>query len=228
MSSRVNRSLLLAGLLALVPAAGRSQQETGYELRPGDKVTIEVFTAAGEKVDVIAGERILDRNGDIYLPYVGTVRALDLDQASLRELLVASYKGFYEDPVVDVKVELRVNVTGAVGRPGQYFLDPSATLFDALAAAGGANVEYAVVGAQIPGNPREVQLVRGAERLTLNLHPADISDDVLLMTIRSGDWLHVPPENRTAIRDQVLFWGSLVSFATGIASLIVLTTGVGR
>ncbi len=222
MSSRVYSSLVVAVFLALMPRPAVAQEEVFYTLRPGDKVTIEVFTSAGEKVDVVAGERILDRNGDVYLPYVGTVRASGLDQNSLREVLVTGYGSFYADPVVNVKVLLRVNVTGAIPRPGQYFMDPTATLLDALAAAGGANIEYATVGSMIPGDPRNVQLVREGMRQILNFHPTQITDETLHLRIRSGDWIHVPAENKTAVRDQVLFWGGLISLASSTISLVIL------
>jgi len=118
-----------------------------------------------------------------------------------------------------------VNVTVAVPHPGQFYLDPSATLIDALAAAGGANTEYAITGNMIPGDPRRVQLVREGVRQILNFHPADISEETLRTRIRSGDWIHVPPETKTAVRDQVLFWGSVLSFVTGMASLVLIISG---
>lgn len=225
MSPRANRIAFLALLLALVPSPAAAQDDGPYILLPGDKITLEVFTSAGEKVDVVAGERILDRRGDVFLPYVGTVHAAGLDQNSLRELLVAGYGGFYAEPVVNVKVLLRVNVTGAIPRPGQYFMDPTATLLDALAAAGGANIEYATVGSMIPGDAKNVQLVRAGVRQVLNFHPSQITEETLHIRIRSGDWLHVPAENKTAVRDQVLFWGGLISLASSTISLIIL---IGR
>ncbi len=222
MSSRRSRSLALAGLFALLPTLVAARQDVTYSLRPGDRVTVEVFTAAGQKVDVVAGERILDRNGDVYLPFVGTIHATGLDQTTLRETLVTAYEAFYSEPVVNVKVELRVSVTGAVPRPGQYFMDPTATLLDALSQAGGVNPEYAVVGNQIPSDPREVQLVRDGVRHVLNFRPGEITEETLGMRVRSGDWLHVPAEDKTAVRDQVLFWGSVLSFVTSVAGLVVL------
>ena len=206
----------------MAPKPAHPLQDSGYSLRPGDKVTVEVFTSAGGKVDVVAGERILDRNGDVYLPFVGTVQAAGLDQNSFREVLVAGYGSFYADPVVNVKVQLRVNVTGAVPRPGQFYLDPTATLMDALSSAGGANTEFAVTGNMIPGDARNVQLVRDGVRQRLNFHPSQIADETFNMRIRSGDWLHVPSQNKTAVRDQVLFWGSLISLASSTISLVIL------
>ncbi|MDP2857808.1 MAG: polysaccharide biosynthesis/export family protein [Bacillota bacterium] len=225
MFPRVRSTLVLAGLLALTPLHAPAQQEQEYFLRPGDRLTIEVFTSAGVKVDVVAGERVLDRNGDIYLPYVGTVRAAGLDHNSLREHLVQVYGVFYAEPVVNVKAQLQVSVTGAVPRPGRYYLDPTATLVDALAEAGGPNIEYAVTGSQIPADPREVQLVREGLRQSLNFHPNDITEELLQMRIRSGDWIHVPSQDRTRIRDEVMFWGSLLSLASSIVGVVIL---IGR
>jgi protein involved in polysaccharide export with SLBB domain len=225
MSPRVHRALLLAGLLWWAPSAAWSQQDPRYSLQPGDKVTIEVFTAAGARLDVVGGERILDRDGDLFLPYVGTVHAAGLDQTSLRDLLVTGYAGFYADPVVNVKVQLRINITGSVPRPGQYFMDPTATIMDALAQAGGVNPEYAAAGGQRPADPRHVQLVREGERTVMNLHPAEITDETLRILVRSGDWVHVPMQHRTAVRDQVLFWTNLLSLTAGVVSLVIL---IGR
>jgi len=222
MSSRARRTLLLAGLLAWAPQAARSQQASSYVLQPGDKVTIDVFTSAGARVDVVGGERILDRNGDIYLPYLGTVHVSGLDQVSLRDVLVAGFGGFYSEPVINVKVQLRINITGAVPRPGQYFMDPTATLMDALSLAGGVNVEYAVAGSQIPADPRRVQLIRAGERRTVNFHPAEIAEETLQTVVRSGDWIHVPAQNRTRVRDEVMFWGTMLSFVTGVISLVFI------
>jgi polysaccharide export outer membrane protein len=225
MSSRIRSSLLVAGILVLLPLPAQAQEEVAYTLRPGDKVTLEVFTSAGDKVDVVAGERILDRNGDVYLPYVGTVRAAGLDQNSLREVLVAGYSVFYAEPVVNVKVQLRVNVTGAVPRPGQYFLDPTSTILDAMAAAGGANIEFAPTGNVIPSEARRVQLVREGVRQVLNFHPSEVTDETLRLRIRSGDWVHVPPDTKTAVRDEVLFWGGLISLTSSVITLVLLIIG---
>jgi protein involved in polysaccharide export with SLBB domain len=218
------RSLLAPAFLLLSLAIPLSAQDPGYALRPGDRITLDVFTAAGERVDVVSGVRILDREGRVFLPYVGTVLASGMDETGLRESLTERYGDFYDDPVVNVKVELRLNITGSVGRPGQYFLDPSATIVDALAEAGGATAEVAVNTIQIPADQSQVRLVRDGGTILLNVRPDEITTEVIQMRVHSGDWIHVPARQRSRIRDELTFWGSIVSFLSGVATLIVVAT----
>lgn len=224
MRPRIPPSLLLAGLLALVPRAGEAQSDSYYSVRPGDKVTIEVFSSAGQRIDVVVGERVVDRNGEIHLPFVGTIRAQGLDENALRNLLIETYGAFYPDPVVNVRVELRVNITGAVPRPGQYYLHPTATIIDAITLAGGTNPEYSVTAQVYPANAKEVRLLRDGQRYTLNFHPNEATPETLNLRIQSGDWIHVPTRTQSFIRDQIMLWGGVVSFISGVTTLILVAT----
>lgn len=210
-------------LVCAVPAT--AQEEPGYEIRPGDRLTTRLFTAAGSEVGVVDGERIVDVNGNVFLPYVGSVRVAGYDETRLRDLLVDAYRQFYDDPVVDIRVELRVNVTGAVGQAGRYYLDPTATIMDAMAAAGGVGSEFAVSGTQVPADPTAVRLVRDGELIILNLRPDEVDRSVLLMRIQSGDWFHVPSRARSRVRDEITFWGSVISFVASAIGLVIL---IGR
>lgn len=219
------RALFLLFLLGSAAPRFPAQAQDSYAIRSGDRVTTQLFSAAGEEVGVIGGERIVDRNGDVFLPFVGSIQVAGLDETGLRDLLTRRYSTFYDQPVVDVRVELRVNITGAVGQPGQYFLDPTATVADAIAEAGGLGPEFAVSNLQIPSDPGRVRLVRDGEARILNLRPEDVADEVLNMRIQSGDWFHVPYRQRSRIRDEVTFWGSVISFAASVVGLVVL---IGR
>jgi protein involved in polysaccharide export with SLBB domain len=214
------RSLLVFALLLVAPVS--AQEVATYAIRPGDRVTLDVFTAAGERVDVVSGSRIIDRNGALYLPYVGSVHAAGLDETALREELTRRYGTFYDQPVINVKVELRVNVTGSVGRPGQYYLDPSATVIDALAEAGGPSSELAVNTYQIPSDQSRVRLVRDGQTFELNVRPDEITPEVIQMRIHSGDWLHVPARKRSRVRDELTFWSTVTSFVTSVVVLVIL------
>ena len=89
-------------------------------------------------------------------------------------------------------------------------------------AAGGASSEYAVNTIQIPADQRNVRLVRDGQTLILNIRPDEITPEVVRMRIRSGDWIHVPARERSRVRDELTFWGSIVSFSSSVIALIIL------
>jgi polysaccharide export outer membrane protein len=216
------RFLILASFALFYGTGISAQANESYSVRAGDRITIQLFTAAGQKVNVVEGQRIIDRNGEVFLPYVGTVILAGLDQAGVRNLLTERYEAFYSDPVLDLKVELRVSVTGAVPRPGQFYLDPSATVAEALTLAGGTTPEFAIANVNLPSDPTRVRLVRNGVSTIVNFRAEEVSYETLQLRIKSGDWLHVPYQRRSWIRDEVQFWGSVVALAASSISLIVL------
>jgi polysaccharide export outer membrane protein len=218
---------LLAGLLGS-PLAGQapSVETQVYGLRPGDRLTISFYTAAGRELPEVAGRRTVDRNGEIFLPYVGTVAVEGLDATEVRARLVELYGGFYADPVVDVVAELRVNVTGAVNAPGNYYLDPSSTVLDALAAASGTGLDVGGfgVGGTVPSDISRVRLVRDGRTRILDLSPDDIAPEALSLRIQSGDWVFVPALRQSRLRQEVLFWGNVVGLLASVVSVIVVVS----
>ena len=79
-------------------------------------------------------------------------------------------------------------------------------------------------GNVIPANPREIRLIRDGQSFIFNLHPAEATQEAMDLQVQSGDWIHVPPQTRSATRDNILFWGSIVSLLSGVASLVLLAT----
>ncbi len=216
-------SLPLA-LLAIVPANPASAQESG--VRAGDKVTIDFYTAAGNQLSEITGERIVNRDGELFLPFVGTAHVEDLTAREIRELLTERYSEFFSDPVVEVTVKIKVNVTGAVARAGSFFLDPSSTVIDALSGAGGTGtgLDLRGIGSGAP-DARNVRLVRDGVTRVLNLDPLGGDRAAIDMPIQSGDWLHVPPMPRSRTRENIQFWGTLVSLTAGVIGVIIAVSG---
>ncbi len=77
----------------------------------------------------------------------------------------------------------------------------------------------------VAGNPSAVRLVRDGQTIILDLRPETADPRVLAMRIQSGDWIHVPPRPRSRFRDEIQFWGSLVSLFTSMVAAVVL---IGR
>ena len=145
-----------------------------------------------------------------------------LNPEQIRSLIVSSFQPFYNNPVVTVNVRLRVNITGVVGTPGHYFLDPTTTMMDALAIAGGIGSEVAVHSATEAANPGAVRLLRDGRTILWDMRPEVADQTALEMLIQSGDWIHVPIRPRSRWRDDIQFWGSLASLFTSVAAAVII------
>jgi polysaccharide export outer membrane protein len=216
--------VVLLSVLAPRASAQAGGSELSYGIQPGDQITTAFYTAGGELLASVQGDRIVDRDGNVYFPYVGTVRVQGLDAVQIRELLIQKFEPFYNDPVITVNVRLSVNVTGVVASPGHFLLDPTSTIVDALATAGGAAGEVSV-GNNIAGNPSEVRLIRDGQTMVLDLRPENVDRTALEMRVQSGDWIHVPPLPRSRWRDEIQFWGSLISLFTSIVAAVIVVSG---
>ncbi|RMH20818.1 MAG: hypothetical protein D6701_03455 [Gemmatimonadetes bacterium] len=220
-------TLLALGVLLLTAPQGVAAQEgTSPGVRPGDKVTIAFYTAAGNEMDEIAGERIVDRNGKLFLPFVGTVAVAGLDADGIRRLLTERYAEYFADPVIEVTVQIKVNVTGAVRNPGSYFLDPSSTVIDAIAEAGGTGTGLDISG-QFGGaaDISAVRLVRDGVPRIVDLDPDRAGIEVVQMPVFSGDWIHVPPKSESRLREDIQFWGGVVSLVGGVVAVFIALGG---
>jgi len=191
-------------------------------VQPGNQVTIAFYTAAGMRLAEVSGERDVDSNGELFLPFLGTVSVVGLETAEIRKLLEDRYGVLYSNPVVEVVTRINVNITGAVRSPGQFYLPPSATLVDALARAGGvtSDVDLGIQGGA--SDASRVRLVRDGVATVIDLRPLDIRPEVMALQVQSGDWLFVPRAQGSQTREQITFWGSLLSTLLTAASLIVL------
>ena len=207
------------------PATGAAQDAGAhqYALRPGDRIEIDLYTSAGIEVPVVRGERYLDVNGEVFLPYVGPINVLGMQQSELRLELTRLYAEFFSEPVLDVQVKLRVSVTGSVRISGQYYMPPTATVLDAIAEAGGMAPELTAPGLNnIPADQSQVRLVRDGMAHILNLRPDEVVDSILHLPVQSGDWIHVPNQARSKVRDEIQFWTGVLGFVANIVAIVVL------
>jgi polysaccharide export outer membrane protein len=182
--------LCLAAVLALPLSASFGQDAgapparvvvrdtTPVALRPGDIVRLRIWREPD-----LSGEFIIDEMGSVVFPKIGRLSALGISSEALRDTLVRSYSVYLRNPSIDVTFLRRINVLGAVMRPGLYPVDPTMTLADVLALAGGATPF---------GKPDQVQLRRGDSLVTAQLATgARVAD----LQMRSGDQLFVPERN---------------------------------
>lgn len=210
-------SFALAGVLIVAAPRSASGQvpDADEGVRPGDVVTVAFFTAAGQRSDELSGEHIVDRSGQLALPYVGRLNVAGLTTLAIRDTLAARFSQFYASPVIVVRVQIGVNVTGAVRAPGHYAVDPSSTVLDVLARAGGLTDDVGG-GFSLPADARNVRLVREAQTHIVDMRPDAITEAISSMRVQSGDWLHVPVAARSRWRDNLQFIASFVNIGATI------------
>lgn len=125
--------------------------EQGYRIAPLDTLSVKVF-----KMPDLSGDYEVDLTGQIALPLVGSVSAVDLTTAELDQRLTAKLGEKYlqnPDISVGVKSSTRRNVTvdGAVVKVGTFPVNGPMTLLQAVAQAGGPTID---------ANPRRVAIFR--------------------------------------------------------------------
>ncbi len=156
-----------------------------YVLGPGDQLLIRVWG----KIDLDASLTV-DRNGQIFLSRVGTVRVAGLRYEQLDSYLRSAignlYKGFELNVTMGQLRSIQIFVLGSARQPGAYTVSSLSTLVNALFASGGPSAT---------GSMRHIELRRD-NRVLVDfdiydlLRRGDKSHDVQLLP---GDVIYIPP-----------------------------------
>jgi polysaccharide export outer membrane protein len=132
--------------------------EEDYRIAPLDTLKIAVF-----QVPDLSGEYEVDLTGNVALPLLGTVKAIDKTPSTLQaELASRLGEKYLQSPQVSVGVKSsttrNVTLDGAVRYPGMYPIERPVTLVQAIALAKGPTEE---------ANPRRVAVFRtiGGQRM---------------------------------------------------------------
>jgi protein involved in polysaccharide export with SLBB domain len=168
-------------------------------LQPGDIVRLRIWREPD-----LSGDFPVDETGVVTFPKLGEISVIDESTESLKAKLVSAYKEYLRNPSIDVVLLRRVNILGAVRTPGLYPVDPTMTVADALALAGGATPD---------GDRQRVDVIRRGERTRIRLADAARIAD---LSLRSGDQLFVP-DRRWAARNQ----GVIAASISAGASLLI-------
>ena len=172
-------------------------------LRPGDVIRLRIWREPD-----LSGDFPVDETGTVTFPKIGAFRVFDYTTAALKAKLLESYAVYLRNPSVEVTMLRRINVLGAVQRPGLYPIDPTMTIADALAVAGGATPS---------GDQHHVVLVRNGVRVTEAL---SAETSIAETPLRSGDQLFVP-ERSFIVRNSGLVAASLSVTASLIIALFL-------
>ena len=127
-----------------------------YVIGPGDEIRVRT----SGKIDIDARVTV-DRNGQIFLPNIGTltVAGQRADQLTefLRSAIAREYKGFELSASLGQLRSIQIFVLGQARRPGVYTVSSLSTLVNALFASGGPSAS---------GSLRDIQLKRDGKILS--------------------------------------------------------------
>lgn len=155
-----------------------------YLMGPGDTVKLSIWGAVNAQQELT-----VDRNGELLIPKVGSVKVWGLSFSKAKEMVNAAIGRFYKNFEMNLSLgrlrTIQVYVVGEVAAPGSYPVSSLATVINALAAAGGPSYN---------GSLRAIKVTRGAQQIaTVDLYDmllhGDRSKDLRL---QNGDTIFVP------------------------------------
>jgi polysaccharide biosynthesis/export protein len=123
-------------IMALAYATTVMAQDPNYTVKPGDMLSISVW-----KEPDLQKETLVRPDGSFSFPLVGEVDAKGKTVADLNRTVSQRLTKFISDPVVTVSVQEikgnKVYVIGQVNKPGEFIMNPSVDVMQALSMAGG-------------------------------------------------------------------------------------------
>ena len=129
-------ALLSATVYLSTVATAHAQAITGYTVKPGDVLEISVWKEPDLQRTVLVRP-----DGQFSFPLVGEVDARNKTVSDLNKLVSDRLTKFISDAVVTISVtEIKGNkiyVLGQVNKPGEFIVNPSVNIMQALSMAGG-------------------------------------------------------------------------------------------
>jgi len=200
---------VLLSLLALPLAASAQATETppmtlGQQtVRPGDIIKLAVWREPD-----FSGDFPVDEAGVVTLPRLGEIQVINYTQAQLQAELLTQYRQFLRNPSIVITVLKRIQILGAVRNPSLYNVDPTISITDALALAGGVTPQ---------GSNDKIELRRGGQTVVAEL---DANQALSNTPLRSGDQLFVPERSWFSRNTNVI--------AAGIGAVVTLIVALSR
>lgn len=173
-------ALFLTVVLTLAAPPGIDAQQAAASastrtLRPGDVVRLNIWREPD-----MSGDFTVDEAGMVIFPRVGEYRVIDESPESLKARLLADYQQYLRNPSIEITILRRIRIIGGVNNPGLHLVDPTVTVADALALAGGPDQN---------AKQDEIRIIRDGVELDVKLGAnTRIGDSPL----RSGDQIYVP------------------------------------
>jgi polysaccharide export outer membrane protein len=213
-----------------------------YRVGPGDTLLVAVYGHPELSIAPYAGGMgsmaadrarlsglVIDNDGTIQFPLVGTVQIAGKTSAELKKFLEDELVAYVKEPKVTIQVvftgSIRYYLLGQFTAPGMKFSDRPLRLLEALSLGGSVELDKASL--------RSAYVARKGKRLPINFYrlirEGDLSQDIRL---RTGDVILVP--DNTNERAYVFGGavgsnprGGMVSFVNGRLTLLQALAQVG-
>ena len=124
------------------------------KLYPGDIIAVELYTVnpdafpglgmlnshpvTGDNRSAYEKGFVLDKSGNVSLPYVGAINLAGLKLEDAHDTIVGRFRTFIDEPIITLKkLSFKVSIIGEVNRPGLYYIpNEQLTILEAIALAG--------------------------------------------------------------------------------------------
>jgi protein involved in polysaccharide export with SLBB domain len=159
-----------------------------YVVGPGDGLNIELWGGVAQRL-----QRVVDREGRVALPEVGTLQVSGRTMANVQQLVQSVMRTQFRDVEADISLarvrSVQIYVVGDVANPGAYDVSSLSTPLNALYAAGGPTPRGSLRHLLHYRGKRLVQEIDAYDLLLHGVHSE-------LAGIQSGDTILVPPIGR--------------------------------
>ena len=168
---------------------------------------------------------LVDNDGEIDYPVVGTIKVAGLTKNECQELVKSKIKAFLaeeENPIVTVRMSsYRVTIIGEVRSPGVIPVGTEKmSILEALASAGDLTIY---------GMRDNVMLIREEANGQKTIHRLNLNDANIISSpyyyLQQNDIVYVEPNGvqakNSAIGSSTTIWFSFVGIVTSVASLLV-------
>jgi polysaccharide biosynthesis/export protein len=183
------------------PPALVSAPAGNYTLRPGDVLRVDVWGQTQ-----FSGQFLVDETGHLQYPVIGDIQVSNLTVAELRDRMRQGLEQIFKSPFVTVAPLFRMAVLGEVRSPGLYTVDPTLSVLDVVAMAGGPSQS---------GNMNKIRLLRGGQEQQLSLKQGRSLQE---MGVRSGDQIVV--SRKSFAREDTGLLLNIVSIALTVTILV--------
>ena len=196
--STIAIALLASPLMGFAQAGDGGGSDPTSMLQPGDRIHVQLW-----QEPQLSGEYPVDESGYVSLPLVGLRQVTRRPADQVKRMLVEEYARQLRNQPAQITLLHRVRVLGAVRDPGLYHVDPTMTLGDVIARAGGI---------QNDGEEDSIRLYRQGR-----IYRTRLSRGHGLTSVRSGDEIFVPRKSWVE-RNARFILGAVISASALILS----------